>query len=88
MKTGLTGGTGLKTTGPENPENHVHPVSPLGLEQMPLVLVKYCGLQEGFAQLAPRALFNVVGGEVPELLQSTVTLESLVAKGYQIKEAA
>lgn len=58
----------------------------LELEAMPLVVVKYCGLQEGFAQLAPRALFNVVGGDVPELLHSTVTLESLYAKGYRIKE--
>lgn len=59
----------------------------LALETMPTVLVKYIGLQEGFAQLAPRALFNVVGGDVPELLRSTVTLESLVARGLQIKEA-
>lgn len=55
-------------------------------EQMPLVVVKYAGLQEGFAQLAPRALFNVMGGEVPALLHSTVTLESLFAKGYRVKE--
>ena len=56
------------------------------LEQMPLVIVKYCGLQEGFAQLAPRALFNVVGGDVPELVRSTVTIESLTEKGYRVKE--
>jgi hypothetical protein len=55
-------------------------------ETMPLVVVKYCGLQEGFAQLAPRALFNVVGGDVPDLIRSTVTLESLTVKGYRIKE--
>ena len=53
--------------------------------QRPLVLVKYCGLQEGFATLAPRALYNVVGGPVA-LLGSTVTLESLFAKGYVVKE--
>ena len=60
----------------------------LRMEAMPLVVVKYHGLQEGFAQLAPQALFNVVGGEVEDLIGSTVVLQSLHAKGYQIKEAA
>lgn len=59
----------------------------LRMEAMPLVVVKYRGLQEGFAQLAPQALFNVVGGEVAELIGSTVVLPSLHARGYQIKEA-
>ena len=60
----------------------------LRMEDMPLVVVKYCGLQEGFAQLAPQALFNVVGGDVADLIKSTVTLPSLHAKGYRIKEVA
>jgi hypothetical protein len=56
------------------------------IERMPLVVVQYHGLQEGFAQLSPCALFNVVGGEVADLLGSTVTLGSLHAKGYRIQE--
>jgi hypothetical protein len=61
-------------------------VAEMQLEQMPLVVVQYHGLQQGFAQLAPQALFNVVGGEVADLLGSTVVLSSLYAKGYRIEE--
>lgn len=57
-------------------------------EVMPVVIVKYQGLQQGFAQLAPQALYNVIGGEVKELTGSTVTLPTLHAKGYRIVEAA
>lgn len=53
----------------------------------PLVTVKYLALQPGFATLAPRALYNVVDGH-KDLIGSTVTLESLFAKGYEVKEAA
>jgi hypothetical protein len=64
------------------------PIANCQFETMPLVVVKYHALQTGFGQLAPQALFNVVGGEVADLLGSTVVLQSLHAKGYQIKEAA
>ncbi len=57
---------------------------------MKAVIVKYAGMQEGFisrqGSLPPRALYNVVGGDVPELLKSTVTLESLHKNGYVVKE--
>lgn len=66
--------------------NVQRPTSNDGFESMPVVVVKYHGLQQGFAQLAPMALFNVVGGEVPDLIGSTVLLQSLHAKGYQIRE--
>ncbi len=61
-------------------------VAEMQLVEMPLVIVQYHGLQQGFAQLAPQALFNVVGGDVAELLGSTVVLSSLHAKGYRIEE--
>lgn len=56
------------------------------MQGRPVVIVKYHALQEGFATLAPRALYNVVGGDVPELLHSTVTIEALFAKGYVVRE--
>lgn len=56
------------------------------MQSRPVVVVKYHALQEGFATMAPRALYNVVGGEVPELLASTVTIEGLFAKGYTVRE--
>lgn len=52
---------------------------------LPLVTVRYLGLQEGFGPIAPRALFNVVGGPV-EMIGSTVTLESLTRAGYAVRE--
>jgi hypothetical protein len=54
----------------------------------PVVLVRYVGLQEGFATLPPRPLFNIVGGPATVTLHSTVTLESLLAQGFEVKEAA
>ena len=56
------------------------------MQSKPVVVVKYHALQEGFATFAPRALYNVVGGDVPALVDSTVTIESLFAQGYAVRE--
>lgn len=54
--------------------------------QKPLVVVKYAGLQTGGGFAPSRALYNVVAGPL-DLLNSTRTVESLEAEGYQVKEA-
>lgn len=63
------------------------PIDPAAATVKPLVWVKYRGLQSGFNLVPSRALYNVTGGP-DQLLGSTVTLESLEAQGYQVKEAA
>lgn len=53
----------------------------------PIVRVKYLRMQEGYEQLPPFALYNVVEGPA-EVLHGTVTLQTLAAQGFDVKEAA
>jgi len=61
---------------------------PVQMPAKPVLLVKYFRLQEGFAQVPPFALYNVIGGDDANLIGSTRTLQSLVAEGFEVKEAA
>ena len=54
--------------------------------QRPLVVLKKHGFQEGFGTLPGRWLYNVVSGDYAH--GSTVTIESMKARGFKVEVVA
>jgi hypothetical protein len=52
----------------------------------PWLVLKAIGVQPGFGSIPSRTLYNIIAGEY--CIGSTVTIESMLAKGYRVEVVA